>query len=201
MPAERRLPAVSCAIALALACATSPAPPDRFYRVEISHGVDAEASRTPLDGALEVGPLRSDALTGERAILYVETERPNRVRPHTYDYWVEAPAAMLQQQLLERLRADGVAPQVLTPEMRVPARYRLRGRVNHFERQLGSAVPSVLVELRLEVIDTETRALRLAHTYRATAAARSEGIEDAVEAFDRAVADVYERFVADLTGS
>ena len=195
---RRRRLAALIALACAAACAGSPVPADRFYRIELAHAEDSGDARGRLDGALEVDALRSNALTSERAILFVEADRPNRVQPHPYDYWVEAPGTMLQQELVERLRADAVATRVATPEMRVPARYRLQGRINRFEQRLGAEAPVVLVELRLEVIETETRRLHLSRTYRATARARSDRVEDSIEAFDHAVGEIYERFVADL---
>ena len=124
-----RFKSVTCASLAALlsACALAPTPDDAFYRLEVS---PPPVTTDPplLKGILEIDPFRADPLTSGRAMLYRSAESPTRVRRLPYTFWMDAPAAMLQREAAEYLRAAGVAEQVVTPRAGTNAQYALTGR-------------------------------------------------------------------------
>ena len=63
---------ISAALPLTLwSCASGPAPIDHYYRIDA--GVPGAPAAKKLKGSLQVDRLRTDALTGERQLLYKET--------------------------------------------------------------------------------------------------------------------------------
>ena len=58
------------------------------------------------------------------------------------------PPRMVQLQMAQYLRAAGAARQVVTPEVRVDAHYRVTGRILQLERVIGEGEPRVRVVFR-----------------------------------------------------
>ena len=181
---------------LLFACALAPTPEDTFYRLEVSP--PATTTGAPLlKGILEIDPFRSDPLTSGRAMLYRKAETPIRVYRLPYTFWMDAPAAMLQRESAEYLRAAGIAEQVVMPSARTNADFALVGTIVHLE-QIRSAAPSVVIELELALVERGSRELILHGIYTEETAARGSDVSSTAEAFGRALSTLLERFVADL---
>jgi len=188
---------VSAIAAAALsACASGPAPQDHFYRLEIAKPAPLEKPR--IDGTLEVNRLRVEALAEGRRILYRTPDRPEEVAQYTYQRWADAPSIMVQDRLVDYLRAAGVATTVVTPAVRVDADYLIDGRIQRFEQLIGADGSRVVVEIELVLTRVEGRALLLLGSYREEREAPSSRVADAIQAFDAAVGAIFERFVAEL---
>jgi ABC-type uncharacterized transport system auxiliary subunit len=181
-------------------CLSSPAPPDRFYRLEVPEAADRlELPR--LRGRLLVDSVRGDAMTLERLMLYREVSDPSRVRREGYDKWVDPPPLMVQRAAVEFLRSANAAEVVVTPEMRLGAEFRLTGRVNRFERVVGEGSPRATIELEFSLIRLDDRELLLLETYREEEEIAGGGVGDSVEAFSRALHRILERLTLDLPES
>jgi ABC-type uncharacterized transport system auxiliary subunit len=185
--------------ALLSACALAPTPEDAFYRLEVSP--PANSVEAPiLQGTLEVDAFRTDPLTSGRAMLYRNEGTPSRVHRLPYTFWMDAPAAMLQREAAEYLRAAGVALRVVTPSARTNADYALVGTIVRLE-QIRSAAPSVVIELELALVERGSRNLLQHGVYSEEVAATKSDVAGTVDAFGRALSSILERFVADLTAS
>jgi len=138
-------------------------PEDAFYRLEVSPP-PSPTNKVPLAGILEVDPFRADPLTSGRAMLYRSANAPARIHRLPYTFWMDAPAAMLQREVAEYLRAAKVVEQVVTPAARTNARYALAGTIVRLE-QMRSPSPSVVIGLSRcgcvrAGVDCDSRALR-----------------------------------------
>jgi ABC-type uncharacterized transport system auxiliary subunit len=191
-------PVSALVAALALAgCAAGPAPRDHFYRIET--GAPPAALDAPaLDGTLEVGRLRADALTLEGVVLYRDAGGSGEVRRNTYHRWVDAPTSMLQTELTEYLRASNAATVVGTPELHLEPSFVLSGRILRLERIVDGGSQRASVALELSVRREPGHDLVLLETYRREEPAEGDRVADSVDAFNRAVASIFERFVSDL---
>ncbi|CAA7614287.1 ABC-type transport auxiliary lipoprotein family protein [Magnetospirillum sp. UT-4] len=188
-----RIPSVILALSLALAACASPAPPeDNFYRLDGRMAVQRLAAPV-LPGVLEVNRLDSDGVLSERALAYQDSD--GTLARYRYDLWSEAPGALLQERLVEALRAANAAVTVLTPDLRVPPDWTLRGKLKRFE--LLPDAGKVMVRLELAVVSARDGSLVLLRTYeterRSEAAPKAAAVALAAAA-DEAIA----RFVADL---
>ena len=183
---------------LLAACASGPGPVDHFYRLE------ATAPETPMPnpvfpGVLEVDLFRSDALAGERLLLYRTDEASPEVRRQSYHYWVDPPPQMIQRELTGYLRAAGAATRVVTPDTRIEPDFVLRGRILRLERLLTGHAPRVLVRLEISVVSERNRALALLGSYREEQLADGTAVEASVVAFEQALTRIFERFLDDAS--
>ena len=188
--------ALLAAVVLVSACA-SPAPPrDNFYRLDAAPQVRV-LDKPLLPGVVEVNRLDVDGALSERGLAY--QEKDGALARYSYDLWSDAPATALQLALAESLRRARVAEQVVTPDLRVPPDWMVRGRLLRFEY-----IPNankVSAKLQLAVVSARDGALVLLDTYAAEPAVQGSGPEAAVAAFNRATADILSRFVSDLSNA
>lgn len=175
------------------ACAVAPAPKDAFYRLDVAQPAQ-HFDRPPLPGVLEVDRLEADGAVAERALAF-ETRPGGPVERYRYDFWSEQPGILLQDRIAAYLRAANAAGRVVTPELRVPPDWTLRGKIRRFEQVAGAG--KVAVELQLAVVSARDGSLVLMDTYRVEAPSGSD-VESMVGAIGAATSDVLARFVAAL---
>lgn len=191
-----RLRTLAVLLAATLAACASPAPPkDNFYRLQAVAAVPA--GRVVLPGVVEVNRLDVDGVLSERGIAYQAAD--GALARYSYDLWSDAPATALQLALAETLRAAGVADQVVTPDLRVPPDWMVRGRLFRFEYL--PAQGKVAIKLQLAAVSARDGALVLLDTYAAEPHVQGSGPEAAVAALNRAAADILARFAHDLSNA
>jgi ABC-type uncharacterized transport system auxiliary subunit len=187
----------AAAMMIQAGCLSGPAPPDRFYRLEVP-GAAARLEVPRLRGRLLVDSIRGDAMTLERMMLYRNESDRSQVKREGYDRWVDPPPVMVQRAVVEFLRSANAAEMVITPEMRLDADFRLTGRVNRFERLVGEGSPRATVEIEFNLVRLEDRELLLLETYREEEEVAGRGVGDSAEAFSRALHRILERLALDL---
>ncbi len=202
-----------------------PVPRDHYYRIMVTPPKGAIASQTAsiedapvlgwgilgqpgssaaiLDfpGVLVVAQLEAEGLLRERPLLYSATGSATEMQQHDYHYWMDPPTRMLQLELVDYLRASGLARSVVTPEMRIKADFEVNGRIKRLERLLGGGPTRVVVELELSMVARADNELIVVGSYIAGANAADDGIESSVLAFNEVLGQVFERFLADATWS
>jgi ABC-type uncharacterized transport system auxiliary subunit len=179
-------------------CASGPAPIDHYY--QINAGVPNAPVARKLEGNLQIDRLRTDALTGERQLLYKKTADASEIRQHPYQRWSDPPAIRLQTELISFLSAAAAADTVMPATARVKPDYLVSGRIRHFERVLEPEVRAV-VEIQLTVTSTAGEEILVNHSYRQEQAAANSTIAASAAALSEAVHIIFEQFLADLSGS
>ena len=218
----RRLGLLVLALAGLTGCLGSapPVPRDHYYRVLVAPPAQGDAPRRisgqsastqsasrqgatgiMFPGVLSVAPLDADGLLRERPLLYSATGRAHEMQQHDYHYWMDPPPKMLQAQLVDYLRASGLAKAVITPDLRVRPDYEITGRLKRFERLLGGGPTRVVAQVELAMVEIERNQLLVIETYSAEVAAADDSVEASVLALDQALARIFERFLADATWS
>ena len=122
---------------LAAGCAQAPVPAANFYRI-YAQAPEASSSDFYLDGVLVVRRFLADGLVSERSVVYGEGAGPNPLQQYHYHAWTESPTRMLQELLVPYLRNANVASQVITPEIRIDAKFELTGKIKRLEQIRGS---------------------------------------------------------------
>ncbi len=206
MTGLRRRPVrwISIAIAIAwlaatLGCAGSAAPPVRTFRLVVAPP-DAATAAPLLPGTLVVDRPRTDSLLAERAVLLRPTADSPELRQYVYSRWSDAPAALVQQAMVEAFAAARVAEPVLAAGLGVRPEWTATSRLLRLER-VGGEVPTVDVELEVAWLRTAGRRLVATRRHRSTLDAGSDRIEDAVSAMGRALAAVLDEAVRELRGA
>ncbi|MBL6935759.1 MAG: membrane integrity-associated transporter subunit PqiC [Alphaproteobacteria bacterium] len=178
-------------------CAQPKLPQENYYRLVTAEPAD---KGVVLDGSLVVEPFIGNGLTSERSLLYSTTDAPLKVQQYHYHYWIDPPPQMIQDQVVSYLRSGGVAANVVTPEMRLLPDYALTGRIKRLERIVDGSRFSAVVELEIGLSDARDNSLVLLETYVAEEPAGRD-MASTVEAFNRGITKILEKFVADLGGA
>lgn len=178
-------------------CAQPKLPQENYYRLMVAEPADGSVI---LDGFLVVEPFIGNGLTSERALLYSASDAPLRVQQYHYHYWIDPPPQMIQDQVVAYLRSGGYAAKVVTPEMRLLPDYALTGRIKRLERIVDGSRFVAVMELEIGLSNAHDNSLILLKTYVAEEPAGKDMIST-VEAFNRGITKILEKFVADLNGA
>jgi ABC-type uncharacterized transport system auxiliary subunit len=189
---------LAASLLLATGCLGKPAPRERSFRLELAP--PARLATPLLSGILEVDRLRAHAVARRTALVYVLDASATELRTSSTEHWADSPTLLVQREMAAYLHAAGVADRVLTPELGIEPDYRLSGDIVRFEETRASEASRVVVELALVVTDERRREVLLQQSYREERAAQGSDAEDAVRAYDAALAALLARFVSDLGG-
>jgi ABC-type uncharacterized transport system auxiliary subunit len=177
-----------------IGCTAPVVPQDRYYRIEVA----PPASGTiMLNNSVEMDRFQAVGLTAGRALIYTTDTNGHVMQEYNYDFWYKPPSVMLRDALIGYLRNANVTNAIVTPEMRAEANYLLNGRILRFETHRGAS-PKAVVELELGVSDTRTGAVLIIRSYRTDVPAADGTVDAAVVAANKAVADIFARFLKDL---
>ncbi|TVR95724.1 MAG: hypothetical protein EA406_13485 [Rhodospirillales bacterium] len=180
----------------AAGCAPVELPKDRYYRLEV--GASAPAAAAPsLAGVLEVARPVADGLVAGQAILYTSGGPGAPLMESDFHFWASAPSVMLQEALVRCLDDAAAADMVVADRMRLPADYRLTGRLIRLERAIGPPAEATLA-LQLGIHRLRDDRLLFWRRYAATRAAADDSVAAAAPAFNDAFAAVCHDLVADL---
>ncbi|MDH5523915.1 MAG: ABC-type transport auxiliary lipoprotein family protein [Desulfobulbaceae bacterium] len=185
---------ILAAVALSLVSCMSAKqlPEDYFYRLPLYQG--SSAAKPSLAGMVGVARIETLGLLNERAILYSDQQNPLELRRYRYHHWQEAPASLIQKHLRTYLQQSGAAPGAVLYEPGLVVDQLIRGRLQQFERQLTGSGAKVVVRLELGFAQQAGR------VYQAEVACTEMSMSATAEAFGRALAEIYQAFLAELRG-
>ncbi len=175
-----------------------PAPEDRYYRIPVVKPASRPAPL--LQGVTAIEPLRAAGLYHDRAIVYVDEDKPLRLQSYHYHHWLETPARMLQAYMLDWLRQARFSPRVARHAVMPGAERVIFGYIRRFDRLVGKRM-RVMVELELGLRDRNHRLLFWPRVYRAVVPVSGPGLARSAAAFGKAIARVLRDFVRDVERS
>jgi len=171
-------------------------PQDHYYRLRLVAPTKIQG-QPKLNGIVEIDRFSADGLVAGRPIVYSASDKPNQLMDYHYHFWTEPPTVLLRDQLIEYLRAAGVAKTVVTAEMRVAPDFIISGKIKRFE-QVRDASPHVVLEMELGLRRAGTDNLVHWGTYVKKVAAEGTTVADGVKAANLALSQVYGDYVRDL---
>lgn len=172
-------------------------PDDHFY--QLPEVLPERISNDRLtNNTIAVAPLHSDGLHGERAILYINSDRPLELQRYHYHHWTDSPPRLIQESLLNYLRKSGLARNVVRydPEEQVDG--TISGTLLHFERVTGPGGIKVEVALELEYNNDQKLPQTWHKEYHVTLPVGNSSIHSTIEGFGSALQQIFNAFVADL---
>ncbi len=196
-PTQLARRALLAGLALSLsACfgAAPPVPKEQYFRL-LASSTPAAAAK-PVDGIIEVPPFQAEGVMGERPLLFTKNGG-QKLEQRNYAYWTDPPPAMLRDQLIAYLRGAKLASNVVPSELRVDAKYRVEGRIKRLE-QLDGTKNGAVIALDLALIDKESDTIVASGSYEIEKAAGGPNIDDAVEALNLGLNEIFAQFAADL---
>ncbi len=195
--APRWMAATLLSIALGGCLGKVPAiPEDHYYRLPMPA---PQPAATRIAGTVAVALPRADGLHSERTVLYSRQDRPLEILRHHYFFWAESPPRLVQDHLIEYLRAAHVADAVIRTEAGDGTSLRIESRLVRFERLVGASSNQVLVELELSLRRKDQNGNPRQHVYRARAPVADDTVYASVQAFGKALDSIYAKFLRDLS--
>jgi ABC-type uncharacterized transport system auxiliary subunit len=170
---------------------------DHYYRIDA--GSPTSRPDRNLAGNLQVDRLRTDAVIGERHLLYRRSVNAPEILQRPYHRWSDPPAILLQTALVSYLDSAEVAEEVMPATARVQPDFVVSGRLSRFEQVLEPS-GRVVVELQLILTSSDGRVL-VNERYREERESSSTSVETAASAFGAAVVGIFQRFLTDLDAS
>lgn len=183
-------------IASIISCAQQqPVPSDHFYRLP-----DPQSSSvldTPLvNGMVLVKQFQTDGLHIERAILYTNDEQSIELKQYRYHFWQDSPSRLVRDHLVAYLRDANMAPIVVTDNGSA-AEVVVSGKIKQFEQRIWNNDAEAVVALEFRVDRaTEVQPILL-KDYRTQVAVDGDSMRATVTAFDKALLELFEAFLAD----
>jgi ABC-type uncharacterized transport system auxiliary subunit len=184
---------------LLTACATpEPIPEDQFYRL-VSPGEPVRLANPAIKGTLKVEPIKTFGIYRERAILFSHSDQPESLKQHHYNHWIDTPTRLIRDQLVDYLRARGVAGTVAGAQIGLNGDIRLYLELKNFERVIHPT-DDVSVKVRLDAVitDKSNRPLKIT-SYLSEIPAGESSVAASVAAINQALSEIYRRLADDLT--
>ena len=143
---------IAAACALLSACVGGR--PIHYYTINRPAGV--VAAPKPDGPVLVIGRISTPEALQDGRIRY--RAGSNEVGAYEYHRWMERPSAIVQDMLLQALRASGKCRQVLETSSIAEGDYLVRGRLREFAEVDDPGIQT-RVSLRLELVDRKTGAV------------------------------------------
>ena len=174
-------------------CMTSPpAPTDSYYRLTPRPLGAPKELALPI--SLQVRRFTADGLLRERALLYTDDAGHRVLKQHSYHFWTDAPARLLEDYWRAQL-GD------LRPAMARTSsvdRYVLQGHLRRMERLVHKDGVTIALGIELRVLDNITGMDIMRRRYDVVERAASGQVVDSVKAYEVALQAVSAQFVADV---
>jgi len=150
-----------------------------------------------INTTIAVAPLRSDGLHGERAILYVNSNRPLELHRYHYHHWTESPPRLIQESLLKYLRQSSLVSNVVRYDPGENIDCMINGTLHHFERIVDADGIKVEVVLELEYSNQDPG--KTWHKeYSVTLPIKNASLHSTIEGFGSALQQIFDTFINDL---
>lgn len=170
-------------------------PGDHFYRVPV---VSLPAQPAPVLDEILVKPVKVSGLLHDRAILYVELDKPLELQRYHYNFWAESPANLVQNALYQGFASAGLATRVTRELGNTRPEMVLSSHLRHFERHINGSEVSAEVELDVTLSSEVNQELNWSKTYRSSQAVNSLNMHDSANAFGIALESVASQLLNDI---
>ncbi len=187
------------AMAALTGCSQPRVPEDHFYRLTIAAPKHMDAPLIP--GIVEVSRFVADGLVSQRAVVYSDAGSANVAQAYHYEFWIEPPTTLLQNALVDYLRAAGAAGTVVTPELRAEPDVIASGRIRNFEHVRNGGRGNVKVVLDLSLRARKSDKLLLVRSYEAERPVTDGQLPTVAREMSAAVEDIYGRLMRDLAAA
>ena len=171
-----------------------PVPVDHYYRLPDIQLNDSGETRLS-DGVIYVALFETDGLHRERAMVYGANSDGLELKQFHYQHWIDSPARLIRDHLVQYLRAINAAPTVVTSVDPYPE-LRISGRIRRFDLIMGNPADEVVVALELRA-DRDGDLLHI-KDYQVTETIIGTTATDTVTAFDKALLRCFAQFAKDV---
>ena len=172
-------------------------PDDHFYTLP---EVRADMGNVTItEGTLAVDKVLAYGLYKERSLLYVLSNKPLELQRYHYRHWAHSPGYLIRENLLAYLRTGNWAQKVIRYKSGAKVDKIINGRLLRFERIVDQEKVSIMASLELQLCDGNSHMPPLINnTYSARVNAADSSIYATVEAYGKALQQIYDGFINDI---
>ena len=170
-------------------------PQDHYYKLP---ELVISPQKEPRFKQLLIKPVQATGLYHDRAILYIEQERPLELQRYHYNFWSETPANLLRNALYQGLSSSGLSQKISRDIKLSRADYMIDSRVVNFERVINSADVTVHVALDINVRSGHDKNDQWTKRYSSKQVLSTTAMHDSAEAFGKAIEDICKQLISDF---
>ncbi len=187
------------AVLLMNGCVGQPeVPQDYFYRLPDIHP-DTAFDAKLVSGTISVDQLDADGVYRERALLYVDAQRPLEVLQYHYRHWIQVPSQLIQDNMVDYLREANIADSVERYSSGRRPDLLIKGRLHKFERLVKKDQSIAVVQMEIEFRNkNQQQMLNPTKMYETQVTAQGPTIHDSVTAFGEALRQIYKNMLSDI---
>jgi len=174
----------------------SSVPADHYFRVP---EIILPAQETPTFSLLTLKPVKASGLYHERAILYIEKDKPLEMQRYHYNFWSNTPAELIHDALYQGLNSSAISSRLNRGLSEERADFIIDCRIVHFERLIDRQQASVRVVLDISVKNGKSSSGKhWSKRYALDQSIESMGMHDSAVAFGKALTEIAGQLTSDL---
>lgn len=175
-----------------------PAPQDHYYRLpEVKlDGLSESIAATYKNIVLK--PVKATGLYHERAILFIESDKPLELQRYHYSFWSSTPAELSHNALYQGLQSSGVVTHVSRNLSELRPDYIIDTRIVKFERFIDNSSVNIQVALEISVRSGQPSGVMWTKRYNVNKQLETNDMHASVEAFGEALREISVLLVKDL---
>ena len=170
-------------------------PQDHYYKLP---ALDINAQSEPRFEQLVLKPVKATGLYHDRAILYIEQDKPLELKRYHYNFWSETPANLLHNALFQGLSRSAISKNISHDINASRPDYIIESRLVSFERQIQKNNVTIQVALDISVRSGYDVSDQWTKRYSSQKKLVSTAMHPSAEAFGAAVQDICEQLINDL---
>jgi len=175
-----------------------PAPQDHYYRLpEVKLDV-LDQSAQAVYKHIVIKPVKSTGLYHERAILFIESDKPLELQRYHYSFWSSTPAELCHNALYQGLKSSGIATHIGRDISEIRPDYIIDTRIIQFERFIDNSAANIQVSLEMSVRSGQPTGPMWTKRYSVTRQLQTTNMHDSAQAFGEALREVSQNLVNDL---
>ena len=175
-----------------------PAPQDHYYRLPEVKLDDLKESVQAVYKHIVIKPVKSTGLYHERAILFIESDKPLELQRYHYSFWSSTPAELTHNALYQGLQSSGIAAHVSRDISEIRPDYIIDTRIIQFERFIDGSAVKIQVSLEVSVRSGQPAGPMWTKRYSVIRQLQTTDMHDSAEAFGEAMKEVSENLVKDI---
>ena len=177
----------------------SSVPADHYFRVP---EIILTAQAKPSFSLLTLKPVKASGLYHERAILYIEKDKPLEVQRYHYNFWSDTPAELIHNALFQGLNSAAISSQLNRGLSEERADFIIDCRIVHFERLIDKHQANVRVVLDISVKSGQSsNGKRITKRYASDQSVDSMSMHDSAVAFGKALREISLHLSRDLVAN
>ena len=170
-------------------------PEDHYYKLPV---LDISAQSKFRFEQLVIKPVKATGLYHDRAILYIEQDKPLELKRYHYNFWSETPANLLHNALFQGLNSSAISKNISRVINASRPDYIIESRIVKFEREIHRNNVMVQVALDISVRSGHDVSDQWTKRYSSQQQLTDTAMHPSAEAFGAAIEDICEQLISDL---